>query len=163
MRKFFFLLLFFLFTISITKAQSGLKKFFSPVPKPTAALAPGTPATRNEWRPVVSLPAMKLVESSRPDAKVDALLLTSTGGGISWQKLKLDAASNKWKCTFSFSPATFLLSGNFTADNPIDISYAMTVGFFNNLLMIGGGYDLGTVSGRSRFFGLISIGINFNN
>ena len=138
---------------------------FKPIPAPsTEGPDPtGKVPTRSEWRPVVNLPALKLVESSRDDAKVDALLLTSTGGGISWQKLKWDSEEKKWKSTFSISPATILLSGNLSADNPIDISYAATVGFFNNLIMLGGGYDLGSVSDRSRFFGVISIGINFNN
>lgn len=139
--------------------------FFKPIEKPTAAqiAADRTVAEKSSWRPVVTLPALKLVETSREDAKIDALLLTSTGGGISWQKLKYDEEDEKWKSTFSVSPITILLSGNLSSETPIDISYAATVGFFNNLIMVGGGYDLGSVSGRSRFFGLISIGINFNN
>lgn len=145
---------------NVYSQERGLKKFFNSIPKPGDRFQD---KTKNEWRPIVALPALKIVESSRSDAKVDALLLTSTGGGISWQRLKFDDDSKKWKSTFSFSPATILLSGNFTADSPIDISYAMTVGFFNNLIMIGGGYDLGSVSGRSRFFGLLSVGISFNN
>lgn len=139
--------------------------FFKRLEKPTTAqiVADNSVTEKSEWRPVVTLPALKLVETNREDAKVDALLLTSTGGGISWQKLKYDEEDEKWKSTFSVSPITILLSGNLSADTPIDISYAATVGFFNNLIMVGGGYDLGSVSGRSRFFGLISIGINFNN
>jgi len=147
----------------IANAQSGLKKFFSPIPNQSYELTDSIETSRNEWRPIISLPAFKILESSRPDAKVDALLLTSTGGGISWQKLKKNDKSGKWESTFSFSPATILISGNLTSSNPIDISYATTVGFFNNLIMFGIGYDLGSVTGRSRVFGLVSIGINLNN
>ncbi len=143
----------------------GLKSFFAPIPKPDEKILPTEGGTKTawKWRPIVSLPALKLTESSRSDAKVDALLLTSTGGGISLQKTFYDKVDKRWKSTFSWSPATILLSGNLSADNPINISYATTVGFFNNLLMIGAGYDLGEVTGRSRFFGVLSIGINFNN
>lgn len=147
-------------SISVS-GQNLMKKFFSPIPKLTQK--DFAPATKSEWRPIISLPALKIIQSTRKDAQIDALLLTSTGGGISWQKLKLDNTTNKWNSVFSVSPLTILLSGNLTATNPIDISYATTLGFFNNLLMIGGGYDLGTVTGRSRFFGLLSIGVNLNN
>jgi len=156
----FFLLIF----SSQVFAQNGLKKFFSPIPKPSSQAPPidGNNKKQWEWRPIVSLPALKLTKSSRPSAEVDALLLTSTGGGISIQKIDFDG-DNKAKSTFSWSPITILLSGNLSAENPIDISAATTVGFFNNLLMVGGGYDLGSVNGRGRWFGLVSIGINFNN
>jgi|SoiMethySBSTD1v2_1073268.scaffolds.fasta_scaffold492002_2 hypothetical protein len=151
----------FLFCLLIAGLSSH-SQFFKPIPKP-GGVGVLAVTKKNEWRPNVTIPALKIVESSRENAKADALLLVSTGGGISWQKLTFDAASNKWRSTFSFSPATILLSGNLAADNPIDLSYAMTVGFFNNLLMVGAGYDLGKVEGRSRFFGLLSIGVNFNN
>lgn len=144
-------------------AQTGIKSFFKPIPKPDLSLKNNSPNKKKEWRPVINLPAFKIVESSRPDAKIDALMLTSTGGGISWQKLEFDTETNKWKSNFSFSPITILVSGNLTAANPIDITYATTVGFFNNLIMFGAGYDLGAVTGRSRIFGLVSIGINLNN
>ncbi|MFN8337185.1 MAG: hypothetical protein U0U09_18780 [Cyclobacteriaceae bacterium] len=140
------------------------QKFFKPIPAVPQERANDTAAKKKqEWRPVVALPAIKLVETSREDAKVDALLLTSTGGGICYQWLRWDEEDKKWKSQISLSPATILLSGNVTADSPIDLSYAMTVGFFNNTIMLGGGYDLGSVSDRSRFFGVISIGISFNN
>lgn len=163
MKKFYYILFFSLFA-SISFAQ-GLKAFFSPIPKPVAKALPAEGGVEKNWswRPIVSLPALKITESIRADAQVDALLLTSTGGGISIQKTVYEPATQRWKSVFSWSPATVLLSGNLSADNPINISYVTTIGFFNNLLMIGGGYDLGSVDGRSRVFGVLSIGINFNN
>jgi hypothetical protein len=163
--KFFTLLCFTLFALN-GNAQ-GLKKLFLPIPKPTEKDFKANPQPKWEWRLGVTLPAFKITGSTRPNATVDALLLTSTGGGISWQKLAFKKDDNekegRWKCIFSWSPATILLSGNLTSDHPVDIAYATTLGFFNNLLMIGGGYDLGVVTGRSRFFGVLSIGLNFNN
>lgn len=140
--------------------------FFKPIPPPDVQALVDDPvngAVTKEWRPIVNLPAFKLVESSRENAQVDALVLTSTGGGVAWQKLKYDSATKKWKSLISVSPATILLSGNLSANSPIDIAYAATVGFLNNYIMVGAGYDLGTVEGRSRVFGLLSVGINFNN
>jgi hypothetical protein len=146
-------------------SQNSFNGFFKPIPKPDIQNFMDSTDVQIEkkWRPVVSLPAFKLVESSREDAVIDALVLTSTGGGISYQVLEFDASKDRWKSKFSFSPATILLSGNLTSDNPIDISYAMSVGFFDNLIMLGAGVDLGSVPDRSRFFGMISVGINFNN
>lgn len=163
MKQIFFV---FVFSCAVNACfGQGLKSFFAPIPKPDEKILPSEGGTDKpwKWRPVVSLPALKLTESTRLNAQVDALLLTSTGGGISIQKSYYDDGDKRWKSTFSWSPATILLSGNLSADNPINISYVTTVGFFNNLLMIGAGYDLGEVSGRSRFFGVLSIGVNFNN
>jgi len=64
---------------------------------------------------------------------------------------------------FSFSPLTVLISGDTAEGSTLDISYATTVGFFNNALMLGLGYDFGQVEGRRRTFFLLSVGINFNN
>ena len=153
--------------------KSWIGRFFSSVPPPDTIITPpllgystksDTTIVKKKWefRPTVTLPAFKLVESTREDSNVDVFVLTSVGGGISLQKLKHDG--KKWKSQFSWSPLTILLSGNLNAeDTSLDLSIASTLGFFNNLLMVGGGYDLGSVKNRSRFFGLLSVGINFNN
>ena len=157
---------------------SAVKKFFSPLPPPDRALrepipdtgpeqpepVAGLASTKWEWRPTVTLPAFKIVESTREDSKIDVFVLSSVGGGISYQKLKFDDETQRWKSIFSWSPITVLLAGNLNdTDSPLDLSLATTLGFVNNLFMIGAGYDLGRVEDRSRFFGLLSIGINFNN
>ena len=146
--------------------RSPVRRLFSAIPQPHEdRLAAARPAsfTCTEWRPVVTIPALRLTQSTRANAVVDAFLLTSVGGGLSWQRLRWDAARKRYASTFSVSPATVLLAGRIAGDNTLDVSYAATAGFFNNLLMFGVGYDLGTVKGRSRCFGLLSIGINFNN
>ncbi|MDO9069596.1 MAG: hypothetical protein Q7W05_14235 [Deltaproteobacteria bacterium] len=155
----------------VEKESSWIKSFFSTVPPPETQFGIMKETEYSpvwKWRPIVALPAFKIVESTREDAEVDVFLLTSTGGGISWQKLKWEASESssdggKWNCLFSVSPLTVLISGNLQADDPLDISLASSVGVMNNLFMIGGGYDLGQVEGRGRWFGLISIGLNFNN
>jgi hypothetical protein len=147
-------------------SRSVVRRLFSAVPEPREErLAAARPAsfTCAQWRPVVTIPALRLTQSTRANAVVDAFLLTSVGGGLSWQRLRWDPARKRYESTFSVSPATVLLAGRIAGDNTLDVSYATTVGFFNNLLMLGAGYDLGTVKGRSRWFGLLSVGINFNN
>ena len=136
--------------------SQAFNKMFSPVPEAGASIGD----TKKEWRPIVNIPAIKIIESQRENAELDALLLTSTGGGISYQKMEFDGT--KWKSKWSLSPATFLLTGNI-ADNNVDISWAATFGFLNNLIMVGAGRDFGQVEGRSRWFGVLSIGVNLNN
>ena len=158
-----------LFIILVLFSKSVFSQgFFKPVEKPLIAADVASPTIVEKWefRPTVALPALKLVQSTRSNgAQIDGLLFTSTGGGVSLQKLKFDSNSgdNKWKSTFSWSPIIILLSGNLSADNPVDVSYAMNFGFFNNLLTIGGGYDFGAVGDRSRFFAGLSLGISLNN
>src|SRR5690349_5097645 len=96
----------FLFSgISLICYSQGLKKFFAPIPKPASGLpAEAGEEKRWEWRPIVALPAFKITESTRPDTKVDALLLTSTGGGISIQKLAYNQEKKRYESSFSWSP-----------------------------------------------------------
>jgi hypothetical protein len=154
--------------LSDVSFAQNLKAFFSPIPKPKTALAPGESYEKMwKWRPTVALPALKLIDSDQGDRKLDAFLLASTGGGLSLQQGEFftdNDQQKRWRCNFSWSPITVLLSGDLSADNPVNISYATTLGFFNNLLMIGVGYDFGDITGRnSRLFGLLSVGINLNN
>lgn len=124
--KHFFILLF-----CLTASSAVGQYFFKPIPALTDDKKGVEPAKKKqEWRPVVAFPAIKIVEAIREDAKVDALLVTSTNGGICDQWLRWDDEDEKWKADISLSPATIFLSGNVTADFPIDLSYAMAVGFF---------------------------------
>ncbi|KAA3597449.1 MAG: hypothetical protein DWQ06_13680 [Calditrichaeota bacterium] len=142
--------------------SSVIDSFFSPIPKPDST---DMKTKKCKWRPSAVLPAFKITESSRDNSKVDVSILTSVGGGISLQKLKYNDEIKKWESTFSWSPLTILLSGKVNEENTtIDLSLATTFGFFNDWIMIGAGYDLGSVSeNRNRFFGLLSVGINRNN
>lgn len=147
------------FLLGFIVIQMSVCQFFEPLLKATI------PADMDkwEWRPIVAIPAFKVTESTRPNTDADVLLLASTGGGISYQHLIYDATEQKYNCTFSVSPLTLLLTGNLTANNPIDLSYMASVGIWNNLFMFGVGYDLGSITGRSRVFGAFSVGINLNN
>lgn len=162
MNKYLIIVIFFLGTTNCFS-----QSIFKIVPKPPVAAAAAataeTPIIKRVWRPTVVLPALKLVQSTRPESQLDGLLSPSTGGGISFQKLAFNSDTNKWESLISFSPATILLTGNLTADNPIDLSYVANVAFFNNLIAVGVGYDFGNVGDRSRLFFGINLGISLNN
>lgn len=151
-----------LFGINFFASGQGLfEGFFKPVELGVGA--EGGASGTWKFRPTVNIPAFKITESVRPEAEVDVSMLTSVGGGLALQSLGTDQ-NGKTISKLSWSPITVLMSGNLTnSSNPIDLSVASTIGVFDDVIMFGGGYDLGAVEGRSRWFGLISIGINFNN
>jgi len=163
MRKGFLLLFALVWAImpfgSAASHADDIWSFFRPVPKPT-------PETQDQtiWRlrPIVTIPALKISPSTKIDVLADVSMLSSAGGGISMQSLSYDQTEGAWGSNVSFS-LIGLLSGDLTSSNPVDFSGAVAVGFFNDIIMFGLGYDLGYVSGRSRFFGLVSLGVNFNN
>lgn len=140
------------------KKEGLFKYFFKPRP-----IITGFAESKPKWdfKPIVQVPGIKLTESVRPNSLLDATFLSSAGGGITLQKSI--QKNDKNYAVFSWSPAIFLVSGNTAKDTPFDISYCTTIGFFDNLFQIGVGYDLGTVVNRSRFFGVISCGINLTN
>jgi hypothetical protein len=118
-----------------------------------------------QFRPSVIIPALKIVESMRPNVLFDAQVLSSVGGGVSFQFSTPTADDDPSPNTyFSISPLTILVnSDTASAGTPLNISWAGTIGFFNDAIMFGGGYDFGDIGLRhSRWFGLLSIGINFN-
>ncbi len=114
-----------------------------------------------EFKPTVQVPNLKITESTRENILLDASLIGSIGGGITLQRSIIKNERNY--ATFSWTPIMLLITGDRTKDEPLDLSYCTTVGFFNNLLQVGVGYDFGTVEDRSRFFLVTSLGINITN
>lgn len=75
----------------VAGTNTALSRFFDPIPKPELEIKGVQDNTRSEWRPVVAIPALKLIESTRENAQLDALVLTQVGGGVSYQKLEYDS------------------------------------------------------------------------
>ncbi len=137
--------------------NSHFKYFFKP--RPLNGLVSNT---KNwDFKPLVQIPAIKVIESSRSNSLVDASFLVSAGGGLTLQRSY--EKDNKNYVDLSWSPVIFLLSGETAKEKPLDLSVCTTVGFFNNLLQFGAGVDLGFVENRSRFFVVLSFGINLTN
>lgn len=166
---------FILLSLILPKICTG-QNFFKPIPKPriepsTGLFVEGSATEKWEWRPTVQLPALKILRAAESapntqnssDAIISAQILTSVGGGISRQHLIYDKEKDKWVAKFTTS-LVILLAGDFEQNNSeLNISPALTFGFFEDFpLIVGVGYNLGDTGGRGRLFGCLSIGINFN-
>jgi len=153
-------LLFLNTTVAISQEQddgSIFKYFFKPRP------VDNTLANQAHWdlKPIVQIPAIKLTESTRQDAEIDATFLASAGGGISLQHTIQKDGKNYSEYGASL---IVLLSGDTSTKGAVlDISAGITIGFLNNLIQLGTGRDFGSVGNRSRWFGLLSFGINLTN
>lgn len=137
----------------------------------TAALTDISLSKHWKLGPSITIPPLRVQESLRNDAKLDVVLTASVGGGLSFQYVQTDPLTGTEERVFTWSPFTILLSGNSVEDmTNIDLSYAMTVGFFNDLIMTGFGYNFGdnvslneageTVE-LSRWFFLLGLGVSF--
>lgn len=111
----------------------------------------------------ITIPVVKIVESTRENVDFDAMLFSGVGGGValSYSQSYQDITGLVKKVRiFTFSPLTILLQGDYTTDEFLNIAYAFTIGFYNDKLMVGLGHDFGTVAaGQSRWFGMMSVGI----
>jgi hypothetical protein len=155
-------------------ARSGLSRFFHRLPRPRRTigsklgppgilLVPADTIPHGELRPVVHIPALRVTKSTRPDAQLDAAVLTSVGGGASWEQLHWDAPAERWVASWSVG-AALLVSGNLQDSNAtLDLAPAIVGGLLDNKFQLGVGYNAGSAPTGHRTFLLISIGINFNN
>jgi len=131
------------------------------------------------WKlgPSITIPPLRVQESVRSNAKLDVVLSPSIGGGLSFVYAKEHTviedgvAKTVEERIFSWSPFTVLLGGSTIEDvKNLDLSYAMTVGFFDDLIMTGFGYNFGSnvfqnEAGEnvelSRWFYLVGFGMSF--
>lgn len=127
-----------------------------------------------KWKlgPSITVPPLILRESTREGAKLDVTFVAGVGGGLAFYYAEIDPVTGNEERLFSFSPFTVLLSGTVSEEaNNLDIAYACTVGFFNDLIMTGFGYNLGssyvqmddgTNREISRWFWMLGLGVTFN-
>jgi hypothetical protein len=160
MKKIIFILSVLTISVSANSQIISTKYFFKP--RPILKEESGSLTEKFDIKPIAQIPAIKLTESSRENAQVDATLLVSAGGGFTIQRINTKKGKNY--APWSFSPVTILLSGDTSKEGAVlDFSWCSTLGFFNNVLQIGVGYDFGEVQNRSRWFGCLSLGINLTN
>jgi hypothetical protein len=130
---------------------------------PRTSISQAGDSTFLDVKPIVTIPALKIVSSVRSNALYDAEFITSAGGGITIQSSTFRKDGTNY-VNISLTPVGFILTGNTTqANSVIDLSYFASIGLFNNVFQIGGGYDLGAETGKSRFFWALSFGINLSN
>lgn len=157
-------LLFLLFVV-ITGTASA--QFFSAVPKPKAKLrvpasmlamnskaqaqADEASATeKNEFRPVTNLASYIIGK----DVKESSII---TGAGVGYQHLKYNAVTEKWNIVWSINALAYgrIALGN--ESNGKKILSGISIGAFDNLLMVGYATDFKTS------YGTIGVGIPLNN
>ncbi len=99
--------------------------------------------------------------SVRPIANIAAMSLPAfqamAGAGIGLQNITYNYNSQRYYCNYSINGIMFA-GGNIAPATPTPtLTYALMIGFLNNLIMIGPGLNGGKIQG------IISIGISLNN
>lgn len=146
-----------LFILFICMSASCSAQFFSRMKAP--ARAPVNTALRG--RPVGVTAVDSTFNSFRPVANIAAFAVPANslmaGMGVSYQNLTYTYATGKYFCNWSVSGVMFA-GGNIAPSLPTaTLTYAVLVGAFNNLIMIGPGLN----DGKFQF--IASIGISLNN
>jgi len=107
-----------------------------------------------------AVPLMKLVESNEPGAKMDVLPVAGLGGGLCIYWTDVNVLDHKK--IVSFNVPMLYYSTRIDDEKKLDLSLAATVGFFDNAIQFGAGYELGKLPyERSRLVGLFSLGVTF--
>jgi hypothetical protein len=103
-----------------------------------------------EFKPISSIAALKISKGSQ------SLFSPAFGIGVTAERSVVKDSLNY--STYSISVLAFI-SDSSVAKTPVNFSPAATIGFLNNHLQVGAGYDFKAPTG-SRFFGLIGYGLN---
>lgn len=116
---------------------------------------------KNGWAAdlTYTIAALKVVESNRENTPVD--VVPNLGGGVALTIFYANAQIGNYDMLISFNAPEIILTPRFDDETGVDLTIGGDVGFLNNRLRLGVGYELGTQPyERSRWIGLISIGVN---
>jgi hypothetical protein len=103
---------------------------------------------------------MKIVESDDTNTKMDVLPVAGLGGGLCIYWTDVNVIDHK-KIVALNAPMLYA-STRIDDEKKLDLTLAATVGFFDNLIEFGVGYELGKLPyERSRLVGLFSLGVSF--
>jgi hypothetical protein len=107
-----------------------------------------------------AIPLFKIVESEGSSSQMDVLPMLGIGGGLTmYWGLKNDPANEK---VVSINFPTLAMSIRDTEDKKMDLTLIADVGFFDNFIRFGAGYEFGKLEyDRSRFIGVFSLGVSF--
>jgi hypothetical protein len=107
-----------------------------------------------------AVPLMKIVESSDSYTEMDVVPIAGLGGGLCIYWTDVNVIDHKK--IVSFNVPMFYASTRIDDEKKLDLTVAATVGFFDNLVEFGAGYELGKLPyERSRLVGLFSLGVSF--
>ena len=107
-----------------------------------------------------AVPLMKIVESTETNTKMDVLPIAGIGGGLCIYWTDINVIDHK-KIVALNLPMLYA-STRIDDEKKLDLTVAATIGFFDNLVQFGAGYELGKLPyERSRVVGLFSLGMTF--
>lgn len=115
------------------------------------------------FAPMLSIPALKLKQSTKENTEYDTSILAGVGGGISFNHTVIDITDPS-KINSNFSVSLFgVVSTIEKSDeaNKLATSVGFSIGLLNNNFMLGFGRDLGETTEKERNFFLIGFGANF--
>lgn len=149
--------------ISILFTSNGYPQVFGPLKSTAQYVQLNNKSTNLGWkfRADVVIPMFKITPSKEKGIITQVNMLTDIGGGLQLANFKNNNNGEPVNI-FSFSPFTVLVSGD--PDQFINLSWASTIGFHNNIVQMGVGYDFGKIDASriGRWFFLLSAGIEFN-
>jgi hypothetical protein len=116
-----------------------------------------------EFKPTFHVVATKISKSADPSKTFDVGTLDAAGPALTVQSSHQNPDGQNY-ADYSAS-IVLLLSGNSGQSPEFVPAVALTAGFFNNIVELGGGYQISSqIAQPQKWFFLVSIGINlFNN
>ena len=105
-----------------------------------------------------SVPLLCAVQSQDVATKLDIHTNAGIGGGLTfyWANPKIAG----YTMVVAVNAPELILTPRFGSETNIDLIVGGDLGFFDNRLRLGMGYDFGTLAyERSRWIGLLSIGV----
>ena len=113
-----------------------------------------------KWDVSAAVPLFKIVGSESGSARMDVLPMIGIGGGLTFYWGPVDDPDNEKLISVNFP--TLVLNERETDGANLDLTLVADVGFFDNRIRIGTGYEFGKLNySRSRFIGVFSVGIEF--
>lgn len=108
-----------------------------------------------------AIPLFKIVESEGgSNAKMDVIPMVGIGGGLTAYWGKIDDPENNKIISINFP--TLAMSMRETDDKKMDLTLIADVGFFDNRVRFGCGYEFGKLAYvRNRLIGVFSLGVTF--
>ena len=107
-----------------------------------------------------AIPLFKIIESEDGGSRMDVVPMIGIGGGLTFYWGPKDDPDNKK--LISINIPTLVLNERETSGTSLDLTLVFDVGFLNNKLRLGGGYEFGKLNySRSRFIAVFSFGVEF--
>lgn len=149
------MLLFFIFSSSLVHGQSLFKRVPAPqfkVASQSLLFNPNELSTLQDSTWTGIRPILGVAAFSEPGNQL------MTGAGVGYQKLIWDYTTSHWSCQYSVSILAWAAGSVSPGPQIPAFAFGPAVGLFNNLVLVGGGYDFT----HGRWIGALSFGVSLN-